>query len=344
MNDLTTSNEAGATFPPLEEDLADRDVQDESRANWPIQVELFEIQKPGPTDFLSVKDDISSMEYPIFSLSKHGDNKIREYKRGGYYVKIIPSGAGAATVFDKDLLIYCLSHLVKANDSQRATSRRVKVPVGPFLQATQRSSGGASYERVIDMCRRLKGTIIETNVRTEDKKGVRGFGLIEDYAVDQYTKNGKGALVLEVTLSEWFYKAAMQYEILTIDPTYYCLGKSLERRVYELARKHTGDKAWFEIGLQLLREKAGSTQELRRFKTEIKDIVANDGLPEYRIFLDETVKPGKLVVLTRDSKKLMSEAQKQGRVEWLQQLLQSNVPAPGLGAPKKARKAPKKAS
>src|ERR1035437_809665 len=52
-----------------------------------------------------VKDDIGSMEFPIFSLSKNKDLETRTYRRGNRVVKIIPSVAGAATVFDKDLLL-----------------------------------------------------------------------------------------------------------------------------------------------------------------------------------------------------------------------------------------------
>ena len=56
-----------------------------------------------------LKDDIASMEFPIFSLSKNKDLETREYRRGNRVVKIIPSGVGAATVFDKDLLLYDLT-------------------------------------------------------------------------------------------------------------------------------------------------------------------------------------------------------------------------------------------
>ncbi len=75
-----------------------------------------------------VKDDIHSMEYPIFSLSKNKDLRIRTYQRGDKYVKITPSVIGAATVFDTDILIYAGFATAPADDCaaqpSKPTSRR----------------------------------------------------------------------------------------------------------------------------------------------------------------------------------------------------------------------------
>ena len=272
-----------------------------------------------------VKDDTSSMEYPIFSLSKNRDMRIRRYSRGGKSVRIIPSAYGAATVFDKDVLIYCISQLVRAADAGMPISRRVRVDVYPFLVGTRRSTGGAAYERVVDMCRRLKGTTIETNVKTNEKEQTEGFGLIEDYRITSYTKNKKGALELELTISDWFYRAAMSFDILTLHPDYFGLGQALERRLYELARKHCGNKAWWEISIGLLHEKTGSSQSLRRFKQDLKEIIVDDPLPDYHIALDETTKPNKAVFLTRDNAKLVFEANRADRLPWISRLLQKKL-------------------
>ncbi|RBH38040.1 hypothetical protein C3F00_043525, partial [Pseudomonas sp. MWU13-2860] len=60
-----------------------------------------------------VKDDIASMEIPLFSLKKNKDVEVREYRRGNKTLRVIPSTVGAATVFDKDLLIYVASQIVE---------------------------------------------------------------------------------------------------------------------------------------------------------------------------------------------------------------------------------------
>src|SRR5580658_4579644 len=58
------------------------------------------------------KDDMGSMEHPIFSLSTKPDLSVREYEHKGVTVTIAPSVLGMATIHDKDVLIYCISQLV----------------------------------------------------------------------------------------------------------------------------------------------------------------------------------------------------------------------------------------
>src|SRR3546814_6991530 len=66
------------------------------------------------------KDDMASMEHPVFSLSTKPDNRMRRYEHNGNVIEIIPSGKGLATIHDKDILIYCISQLVaKMNQGQQ---------------------------------------------------------------------------------------------------------------------------------------------------------------------------------------------------------------------------------
>lgn len=303
--------------------IDDASNDDSGEPAQPAQSDLFVILDA--VHDWPVKDDVSSMEFPIFSLSKVRDTSIRTYSRGGKTIRVIPSALGAATVFDKDILIYCMSQIVRGLEGGAKVNRRIKIETYPFLVGTRRSTGGKAYEGVLEMCRRLKGTTIETNVKTTDREQTEGFGLIEDYKVTQYTKNSKGALELELTISDWLYRAAVNSDILTLHPGYFLLGQALERRLYQLARKHCGQQAWWAIGLPLLQEKVGSVQAARFFKQELKKIVAQDRLPDYRIVLDESVKPNMLYVLTRDTKKLMAEAAKQDKMKWLEGLLQKRM-------------------
>ena len=58
------------------------------------------------------KDDVGSMEHPIYSLSTKPDTRIREYDHNGITVSVTPSTAGLASIHDKDILIYCISQLL----------------------------------------------------------------------------------------------------------------------------------------------------------------------------------------------------------------------------------------
>jgi hypothetical protein len=49
------------------------------------------------------KNDMASMEHPIFSLATKPDISIREYEHKGVRVTIAPSALGMATIHDKDI-------------------------------------------------------------------------------------------------------------------------------------------------------------------------------------------------------------------------------------------------
>lgn len=55
------------------------------------------------------KADMAGMEHPIYSLSTKPDHQPRRYEHDGKFVEIKPSSEGMVTIFDRDILIYCIS-------------------------------------------------------------------------------------------------------------------------------------------------------------------------------------------------------------------------------------------
>lgn len=86
-----------------------------------------------------------------------------------------------------------------------------------------------------------------------------------------------------VELSQWLYRAVTGYEVLTIDKDYFRLSGGVERRLYELCRKHCGHQAKWTIGLDTLYKKSGSQAPLRNFRAIVKKLAASNHLPEYRL-------------------------------------------------------------
>lgn len=239
------------------------------------------------------KDDMASMEHPVFSLSTRPDRRVLRYAHAGAVVEITPSVKGLATIHDKDILIYCISQLVAALNAGQAVARTVTLTAREMLIATNRETSGDGYRRLRAAFDRLAGTRITTDIRTGDRDVSEGFGLIESWRIERASATGR-MISVSVTLSEWLFQAVLNRSVLTLSREYFSLRKPLERRVYEIARKHCGRQAEWQIGLEGLALKSGSASALRVFRKMIRDLVQSDHLPDYTLsFRDDilTVRP-----------------------------------------------------
>jgi plasmid replication initiation protein len=232
----------------------------------------------------AVKDDRHSMEHPFFSLSKKPDREIRKYEHNGVSVTVTPSVLGLATIWDKDILLYCISVLTEGlNQGRPDVSRTIRMRAYDFLVATNRHTGGRDYDLLTAALERLKGTNIRTDIETNGKRQRAGFGLIDNWQiVGRSGPRGRMAAV-EITLNEWLFNAIVAREVLTLDRDYFRLDGGLERRLYELGRKHCGYQPNWSLGLELLHKKSGSRAVLWKFREMLKRVVAADILPAYRI-------------------------------------------------------------
>ena len=186
-----------------------------------------------------------------------------ESKDGNRAVTVTPSVQGRATQFDKDVLIYVVSQMTEALNRERldAKNRVVRFTVYDYLVSTNKPTGGKEYQRIEAAFQRLRGTTIETNIKTGGQRVKEGFGLIERWKIVERSREDEGMVAVEVTLSEWLFNAVQAHEVLTIHSNYFRLRKPLERRLYELARKHCGRQvAWM---LELLREKCGAQVQVQ---------------------------------------------------------------------------------
>lgn len=226
------------------------------------------------------KHDLASMEHPLFSLSTRPDRRILEYDHNGTEIRITPSVKGRATIFDADILIFCISQLMAALNAGRPTSRHLTLTAHDLLLATGRETSGDGYRRLRDAFERLVGTRITTNIVTGESDTTSGFGLIEAWEIVRRTRAGRMVRV-SVTLSDWLYRAVLSKSVLTLNKEYFSLRRPLERRIYELARKHCGRQPMWRVSVDTLLKKSGSTSPRRVFRAMLRDIIARDGLPDY---------------------------------------------------------------
>src|SRR5580704_12947627 len=131
----------------------------------------------------ALKDLIPQMEHPFFSLSKKPDTTIRKYEHNGYWLEIVPSVKGLATIYDKDVLIYCISQIMEKLKRKEAVGPRVRITSYDLLVFTNRGTSGPEYAGLVRAIDRLAGTRITTNIRTGDEEQRESFGLIDAAAI-----------------------------------------------------------------------------------------------------------------------------------------------------------------
>lgn len=233
-----------------------------------------------------LKDMMAHMEHPFYSLSKKPETNVRRYEHNGNWIEITPSVKGLATIYDKDILIYCISQIMAKLKKNEEVSSRVRINSHDLLVFTNRGTAGKDYTALVEAIDRLAGTRISTNIKTSDEEQYDTFGLIDTASIRR--KHGLDGRLLwcEVKLSDWVFNAIRSQEVLTLHKDYFRLRKPIERRVYEIARKHCGYQDEWRIGLPTLLKKTGSQSPMKRFRQMIRDLADYDHLPDYSVTFD----------------------------------------------------------
>lgn len=233
------------------------------------------------------RSDMASMAHPIFSLSPQPEMRILRYANDETIVEIHPSSKGLATIFDKDVLIYCISKLMHRKNREEEIGPVVRITTHDLLVSTNRCTGGITYQRLEHALDRLAGTRIKTNIVTGDEVSTQNFGLIEWY---DYNRKGSGFAerlrYLDIKLSDWLFRAIAAAEVLPISREYFRLRRPIDRRLYEIARKHCGRQASWRIGADLLQRKCGSKQAGKHFAAHLREVVRSNHLPDYTLTLE----------------------------------------------------------
>lgn len=262
----------------------------------------------------SFRDELASMEHPFFAL-KGGDDKVREYKNNNVSVLVRPAmGIGLATIFDKDIWIYAISKLQQAIFEDKPISRTIAFTPYEFFMTTNRDKGGRSYDELKKALERLSGTRIQTNIiYSDDERKTENFGLIDKWVLLEKQKGNLEIGMVEVTLPDWLYNGITKNKILKISSDYFRIRKAIDRRIYEIARKHCGYQEKFLLSLELLHLKTGSSSNKREFKRMIKKLSEKNDLPDYSIFLD--VEKDLIIFSNRNyDEKLEKEMKKRAKV------------------------------
>ncbi len=291
MTDNKCNSSTSKRLDELLEMAKNRGNVEEVKANK-LPAALVPVRHPQKDFFIadildvSIKDDLASMEHPLFAL-KAGDMRVKTYERNGNSVTVQPGHGGCATIHDKDIWIYCISQMVEAMNRGREVNKTVRFTAYDFLTATNRDTSGRAYERMAEAMARLRNTGIETNIETAGQRERRGFGLVESWRVVEKTSGGR-MVAVEVTFPDWLIRSVTAKHVLTLSPDYFRIRKPINRRVYELARKHCGNQKQWQCSVDTRHEKSGSTETIRKLRAVLNSLADVDDLPDYSVTIDPT--------------------------------------------------------
>ena len=240
-------------------------------------------------DNLPIKDDMASMEHPLFTLSKKADNRILRYENGSASIEMQPSAFGLPNIMDKDILLYCASVIMEKINNGEHPPQTLRTSLNDLLIATNRHTNNRGYKYIKLALNRLAGCMLKTNIKTGRTRQESGFHLLESYRYIESSRNKDRKVAVEITLSDWLYNSLIAKEVLTINREYFRLRSPLDRRLYEIARKHDqhmNEGGSWPISLENLRLKTGYSAHTKHFKQSIKKVANTNHIPDYQLYID----------------------------------------------------------
>ena len=249
------------------------------------------------SDLPYIRDDMASMSHPLFALKAKDIRTIR-YAQNNVKTEISANAEyGRATIFDKDIWIFAISKLMQAKFEGKEINNVIEFSAVEFFKSTNRGLGGKQFEMFRDALNRLSGTRIMTEIETGGERSASGFGLLDGWDVTEENSK-KLPLKVVIELPHWLYRSITKDEVLPISKEYFRLRKPIDRRIYEIARKHCGRQASWKVSLELLHKKTGTTDVLRNFRSAINSLATANVLPDYSIEYDR--KSNMVTFINRD--------------------------------------------
>ncbi|GEO41982.1 hypothetical protein SAE02_61300 [Skermanella aerolata] len=236
---------------------------------------------------------------PITELPTYDDGKIR--------IEVRSTKSGCATVDDAEILLYCMSIAAEKLARGEPVKQDFTFTLKDFTRVAGLSQSGSVSKRLGEALERLKETNVKTNVESGRKIYVEGFSWVENYSFDK----GKEMMVkgrkragkinsVTVRFCDFLWRTVViDKNLLSYNRDFFELSP-LKRRLYELARLHCDNRPAFRISLEALRDRVGTVQELRFFKSDLEAILnenRQNPLLGYTFVIDLGDRRGKKAVL-----------------------------------------------
>lgn len=244
---------------------------------------------------VGARDSRGVMDVAVFRLSKKNKraNSVIRYELPDGYVEVSSGPHGMASVWDYDIVLMAVSHLTEAMNRYRdgkgdKPSQVFRPHIGDVLKFCRKDNGGNQKDAVGGALQRLMTTFVgieRTNMlRGEMRTITEGENLVGPCKIISNAKTGK-IEYLEIKLADWMYEEITQGtkpDVLTVHPDYFLRESGIGRFVYRLARKAAGkDSALW--GFKTIYERSGSDGTLKEFNRMLRELIADNDLPEYSL-------------------------------------------------------------
>lgn len=233
---------------------------------------------------VSPKEQQDLMARSWFSLAKQKRVEPIVHEFGDNWVKITGDPKlGIATIFDNDVIIFCIAQYMHSLNKKKKTHRKVHFTGYQYYKFVgKKRFGGKGYTDLWKSLERLHHTFVETNIRLD--KGNRHHSFTWLSSIKQL-HDGDRHRGYEIELPEWLYQSIVNDKlVLTLDDGYFDIRGGLERWLYLFARKSSGWQTggWAE-SIELLYQKSGSKSSFTEFKRQLKKIINKKSILGYKV-------------------------------------------------------------
>lgn len=229
------------------------------------------------------------MAYPYFSLTKQKRTKPMRFANKEQNIRIEVHGLeihGIANIHDADLLLWFSAEVRRHYEKTGRITHRIFYNPRKMLVEIGRGKGGMQIKRLQESLERLVSTYIHTTVRTEHQEKKGGFHWLDSWTSSEDNKTGEPKNFWSVSMSDWLIQGIIQdTNILTLNTDYYALTSGLEKRLYQIARKHAGKQNFGAVmTMDTLYKKTGSSEDTRKFAYKVRELAREKGsLLDYNI-------------------------------------------------------------
>lgn len=248
-------------------------------------------------DGISPKVPMDFMEFPIFHPSKDvlKDTLEWEYvssinkKKRLVTITASPTICGRPNIYDLDLIMFFTSQILFLNDRGTRLSGWLRFHPNKYFEFAGKSNAGSKYQCVQKSLGRLCGTLISTNIYSENFECKKEFHIIEEWGCVRNTRTGRLSHI-KVKPSEWLYDLILSTDVKTIDSSYFKISSPFIRRLTLIFTKHLGKKHVFNIGVEKLFKKHGSGGKIKNFRHKLKQLNNDEGNGfKFKILVNKSV-------------------------------------------------------